>query len=117
MKTRYGRPVYEINPFLEGIEDKIITQTKELVSNINLVGSNDETIIGTSTSNSNYKSLNYLQVTDDWIDCMLEFTSNGNVAAWITVLFMYEINHKAINRDFLFLPYEQVIEISKLLEK
>ena len=117
MKTRYGRPVYENNPFLDGIENKIIVQTKEFVSNINLTGSNDETIVGTSTSINTLKSLDHLQVTDDWIECMLEFTSNGNVAAWVTVLFMYEINHKAIHRDYLFLPYEQIIEISKLFNK
>ena len=29
MKTRYGRPVYTENPFLEGLKDKLITRDKK----------------------------------------------------------------------------------------
>ena len=118
MKTRYGRPVYTENPFLEGLKGKLITRDKKDTQEIILNGNDgDITLSGTATKVVQVSSLSYLQVTDDWIDCMLDFASNGNVAVWVTLLFMYEINHNAISKDHIFIPYDRMIEISKSFNK
>ena len=85
MKTRYGRPVYTENPFLEGLKDKLITRDKKDTQEIILSGNDgDIALSGTATKVVQISSLSYLQVTDDWIDCMLDFASNGNVVVWVT---------------------------------
>ena len=50
MKTRYGRPVYTENPFLEGLKDKLITRDKKDTQEIILNGNDGDIVLsGTAT--------------------------------------------------------------------